>query len=142
MYIRCSYPHSSSCLSTSSLPFSFPSIYHATWLFLTLIFCLAAFAGIVLCLVFNVVAISVNWIRGGGNYFTLSVFVCNGLPLLKLQQMDLLTVFTNCRSQNLFPCYNICHTWNPSFICAMVQASISCYEVRLNNLYISSKWVG
>lgn len=99
----------------------------------------AAFAGIVLCLVFNVVAITVNWIRGGGNYFTINFCFCVMVFTLSCNWFlcFIFIVVTTCRSDNLFPRCNIFHTWDSSFICPVVQASIPCYEVRLNNLYIS-----
>lgn len=34
------------------------------------------------------------------------------------------------RGQDLLPCYNLCSPWLPPFICAMVQAFVSCNEVN------------
>lgn len=86
------------------------------------IYCL----GLVVCLLWNIVAVTTAWIKGEGK---LSPFIC----LLSFKICRLPWLVTNshssCRSNNMVSCYYLLHircTWS---ICWVVSSSLPCYKV-------------
>lgn len=83
--------------------------------------------GLILCLVFNIIAVIVCWIKGGGKDLTCSIVRINGLMLCCFIQKSDEVLYSRC--QNFLPCVNICFTWCSAVICTVVSTTLSCNEV-------------
>lgn len=84
-------------------------------------------AGLIVCLLWNVVAVTLAWIKGEGGCFT------TYYSSFKLTTIDkpiiAFILFPCCRSNNLVSCYNILHIGCSRSLCILVSSTLSCNEV-------------
>lgn len=95
------------------------------------------YAGIVLCLFWNIIAVTTAWIKGEGEWkYTVHLFCTwSSIYFGSSSVVNLNILWFLCRGKNLVPCCYLLHSRGSWILCLVVPSTVPSFQVYIAHFF-------